>query len=74
MAESCCNWVPLEPKTESLKVESAKRLVWHSGGSPERSTVAGFRDVFGILPTGYGKSLCYGHSTRSAALDPLSHL
>ena len=64
----------MEPETESSKIESAKPLVWRSGGSPERSTVAGFRDAFWISSTGYAKSLCYGYSTRSAALDPLSHL
>ena len=64
----------MEPETESLKVESAKCLVWRSGGSPERYLSSGFRYVFGILPTWGGMRLFYGHSTRSAALDPLSHL
>ena len=53
MAESCrtIDLPCMEPETESLKVESAKHLVWRSSGSPERSTVA---DIFRILPTGYG--------------------
>ena len=44
--------------------EVAKRLGYKDGLKDlQRQVVAGLvggRDVFGVLPTGYGKTLCYG--------------
>ena len=51
-----------EKTIEKLVVESAKRLGYEELKPLQKQAILGLlagKDVFAVLPTGYGKSLCY---------------